>query len=119
MLYCIVSQCCVGCGMQLVDAPLSSLISCSRQPSHLTFSTATTHSHGDGHEFSLERVDRDNANLFDLECDGGMDADPLLISITRQGSNRDGLTVDRRGGRYSGGDCQPNNRDKTWSSNLF
>eukprot|EP00970_Alexandrium_tamarense_P013363 scaffold3345_cov109-Alexandrium_tamarense.AAC.2 len=48
--------------------------------------------HGDGHEFSLERVDRDNANLFDLECDGGMDADPLLISITRQGSNRDGLT---------------------------
>jgi len=77
------------------------------------------YAHGDGHEFSLERVDRDNANLFDLECDGGMDADPLLISITRQGSNRDGLTVDRRGGRYSGGDCQPNNRDKTWSSNLF
>lgn len=76
-------------------------------------------SHGDGHEFNLDRIDKYNANLFDLECDSGDIADPLLITITRSGSERDGLNVDRRGGRYPDGDCAPDNRDKTWSSDMF
>eukprot|EP00804_Cyclotella_cryptica_P023840 CCRYP_018128-RA/>CCRYP_018128-RA protein AED:0.04 eAED:0.04 QI:874/1/1/1/1/1/3/451/571 len=77
------------------------------------------YAHGDGHKFNLERIDKYNANLYDLECDSGDIADPLLITITRSGSERDGLNVDRRGGRYPDGDCAPDNRDKTWSSNLF
>ncbi len=75
--------------------------------------------HGDGHEFNLDRIDQYNPNLYQMECDSGDLGDPLLISIMRQGSERDGLNVDRRGGTYSGGDCAPSNTDKTWSSNLF
>eukprot|EP00804_Cyclotella_cryptica_P005252 CCRYP_021229-RA/>CCRYP_021229-RA protein AED:0.15 eAED:0.27 QI:0/1/0.33/1/1/1/3/145/565 len=77
------------------------------------------YAHGDGHEFNLDRIDKYNANLYDLECDSGDIADPLLITITRSGSERDGLNVDRRGGRYPDGDCAPDNRDKTWNSDLF
>jgi len=77
------------------------------------------YAHGDGHEFNLDRIDKYNANLYDLECDSGDIADPLLITITRSGSERDGLNVDRRGGRYPDGDCAPDNRDKTWSSDMF
>jgi hypothetical protein len=76
-------------------------------------------SHGDGHIFNLNRIDMYNPNLYQMECDSGDLGDPLLISIIRNGSARDGLNVDRRGGTYSGGDCNPENRDKTWSSNMF
>lgn len=77
------------------------------------------YAHGDGHEFNLDRIDRYNPNLYQLECDSGDLGDPLLISIIRTGSGRDGLNVDRRGGTYINGDCDPDNRDKTWNSNLF
>ena len=77
------------------------------------------YAHGDGHEFNLDRIDRYNPNLYQMECDSGDLGDPLLISIMRRGSERDGLNVDRRGGTYYDGNCDPDNRDKTWSSNLF
>jgi hypothetical protein len=35
-----------------------------------------------------------------LEADSGDLGDPLLISIMRSGSERDGLNVDRRAGTY-------------------
>lgn len=49
----------------------------------------------------------------------GEKADPLLVSITRDAhGGRDGLVIDRRGGRYNGG-CDTGNREQTWASHSW
>ena len=77
---------------------------------------ATLYLHGDGHDFSISTPDSSNANLIDLEVDGGEEADPLLVSVMYD-SNADtySFDVDKRGGYYYGG-CQTGNIDKTWTS---
>ncbi|KAL3796259.1 hypothetical protein HJC23_008579 [Cyclotella cryptica] len=73
------------------------------------------YSHGDGHTYSFQR-DYYNSNLYDLQCDSGSAADPLLITVLREPNNdKDSLKIDRRAGKYSGG-CKPGSSDKekTW-----
>jgi len=76
--------------------------------------------HGDGHEFEVGYVDSNNRNLIQVQVDSGEIADPILVSIERDSSrSRDKMVIDRRGGRYKNGDCDPGQRDKTWSSNSW
>mmetsp|Transcript_13802 Transcript_13802/g.29078 ORF Transcript_13802/g.29078 Transcript_13802/m.29078 type:complete len:555 (-) Transcript_13802:239-1903(-) len=76
--------------------------------------------HGDGHEFDVSYADTRNRNVIQIEADSGEKADPILLTITRESEDtKDGLIINRRGGRYAGGDCDPGNREKTWSSNSW
>ncbi|KAL7545703.1 hypothetical protein ACHAWF_009054 [Thalassiosira exigua] len=74
------------------------------------------YAHGDWHTFSVGRVDRDIRNLIYLSCDMGRKTDPLLVSIVRDPSGgRDGLRINRRGGRYED-DCDGGDEELTWGS---
>ena len=75
--------------------------------------------HGDWHTFSIGRVDDDVKNLIYLSCDMGRKADPLHVSILRDSSGgRDGLRVDRRGGRYKDS-CDGGDKEQTWGSKFY
>ena len=72
--------------------------------------------HGDGHNFRNYRTDN-NLNLFNVEVEGGEEADPLLISVLHDtAADVFSFKINARGGYYSSG-CQAGNFDKTWSSN--
>jgi hypothetical protein len=73
-------------------------------------------SHGDGHQYSLEQ-DNVNSNLYALEIDSGARADPLSISIVRDGESSNmtySIKIDRRTVYDPYLECVPDNTDVTW-----
>ncbi len=68
----------------------------------------------------MSYADSRNRNVIQIEADSGEKADPILLTVTRESEDTtDGLIINRRGGRYADEDCDPGNRDKTWSSNSW
>jgi hypothetical protein len=74
------------------------------------------YAHGDGHDYFLEQDDS-NSNLYRLQCDSGPKADPLSITIVRDGPSSTGtfsIKIDRRTVYDEELECVPDNTDWTW-----